>query len=134
MKHTYIYTLLFITCFVLVPEFSFAAGCDYGGGSIANELEGCLSGTDLVNPGDALIESGVKQKLLDWTNAIWWLLGLLAVGAIVYGAFIMTVSGWDDERIKKGKDIVKWSLVWFFALISAGSLLRLVTEVIFSVA
>lgn len=113
-------------------DISFAADCDYSGGSIANELEKCLEDSDLVDPGDALIEKWVQQKFLSWTSALWWLLGLLAVGAIVYGAFLMTVSGGNDENIKKGKDIVKWSLIGFFALISAGSLLRLVTEVIFS--
>jgi len=113
---------------------SFAADCDFNYGSIGSELSNCLNDSDLVNPGDGYIESGVKQKLLAWTTALWGLLGLLAVGAIVYGAFLMTVSGGDDERIKKWKDIVKWSLIWFFALIAAGSILRLVTEVIFAVA
>lgn len=113
---------------------AFGADCTYNWGSIAWELANCLDDSDLVDPGDALIESGVKQQLLSWTNALWGLLGLLAVGAIVYWAFLMTVSGGDDEKIKKWKDIVKWSLIWFFALISAGSLLRLVTELIFAVA
>lgn len=124
--------ILFGTLFF--SNVSLAADCDYRGGSIANELENCLEDTALVDPGDALIESWVKRQLLDWTTALGWLLGLLAVGAIVYGAFLMTVSGWNDENIKKWKDIVKWSLIGFFALISAGSLLRLVTEVIFSLA
>ena len=134
MKKIYIQTFIIISFLFLLPDFVWATNCDYWGGSIASELEGCLSGTDLVNPGDGLIESWVKNKLLAWTSAIWGFLGLLAVWAIVYGAFMMTVSLWDDERIKKGKDIVKWSLIGFLALISAGSILRLVTELIFSVA
>jgi len=129
----YIYLLILFSIFSW--DVTYAADCDFWlNSSIGTALDNCLSDTDLVDPGNALIESWVKQKLLSWTTALWGLLWLLAVWAVVYGAFLMTVSGWDDERIKKGKDIVKWSLIGFFALIAAWSILRLVTEVIFGVA
>ncbi len=111
-----------------------AGGCSYGGGSIASELDGCLNGSNLVNPGDGLIESGIKQKIVYWTSQISGLLGLLAVGAIVYGGLMMTISWGDDEKIKKWKDIVKWALIGFLALIAASGIVRVIVEVMFSVA
>jgi len=53
----------------------------------------------------------VKVQVVSWTNALAAFLGLLAVGAIVYGGLLMTLSGGEDEKIKKGKDIIKWSLL-----------------------
>ncbi len=88
----------------------------------------------LVNPGDGLIESGIKQKVVFWTNSIATALSLFAIGAIVYGGLMMTISWGEDEKITKWKDIVKWALIGFLAAISAWAVVRLVVEVIFAVA
>ena len=111
-----------------------SAACDYNGGSISAELDSCLNGSDLVNPGDGLIESGLKNKIVYWTTQLASLLWLLAVWAIVYGGLMMTISWGEDEKIKKWKDIVKWAMIWFFALIVSGGVVRLIVEVMFSVA
>ena len=108
--------------------------CDYNGWDIWYELDWCLWSSDLVNPWDGLIEWGVKNKIVYWTNQLAMLLWLLAVGAIVYGAFMMTISVWEDEKVKKWKDIVKWSMLWFLWLLLAGWIVRLVIEIMFSVA
>ena len=88
----------------------------------------------MVNPGDGLIESGLKNKIVYWTTQLASLLWLLAVWAIVYGGLMMTISWGEDEKIKKWKDIVKWAMIWFFALIVSGGVVRLIVEVMFSVA
>lgn len=91
--------------------------------------------TDLVDTGwDMKIESGLKVKVTRWTNNIATLLWLLAIGWIVYGWFLMTLSAWEDEKIKKWKEVVKWSLIGFLALVSASSLVRIVVEFIFSLS
>ncbi len=116
---------------------SVEAECEYNNnGGVVDNLDGCLSQEDsyLVNPGDGKIETGVKQRIVYWTNSITSALALFAIGAIVYGGFMMTVSLGEDERIKKGKDIVKWSLLGFLAAISTGAIIRLVVEVIFDIA
>jgi len=110
------------------------AECEYLGGSVTDSLSGCLGDTDLVNPGDGLIEGSIKQQFVTWTNSIASALALFAVWAIVYGWLMMTISIWEEEKIKKWKDIVKWAAIWFLAAISAWAIVRLVVEVIFSVA
>lgn len=105
------------------------------GGDLGASLDGCLNGTDLVDASGSMeLETGVKYKIIGWTQSIGSLLGLLAVGAIVYGAFMMTISVGDEEKVKKGKDIVKWSLLWFLALVLTGAIIRVVIELIFSIA
>ena len=108
--------------------------CQYNG-SIEGSLDGCLQWSNLVDAsGPTLLEGNVKVQVVSWTNALAAFLGLLAVGAIVYGGLLMTLSGGEDEKIKKGKDIIKWSLLWFLALIVAGAVVRIVVEVMFSFA
>lgn len=105
------------------------------GWNLGASLDGCLRGTDLVDASGSMeLETGVKFKIIGWTQSIGSLLGLLAVGAIVYGAFMMTISVGDEEKVKKGKDIVKWSLLWFLALVLTGAIIRVVIELIFSIA
>jgi len=129
--------LTLICIFLLISSFSisYADPCDYSeGASIGNNLDNCLQTTDLVVPGDWLVESSLKNKVVYWTNQLSMLFGLLAVWAIVYGGLMMTISVWEDEKIKKWKDIVKWALLWFLALITAGVLVRIVVELIFSLS
>ena len=132
----YILFILTALCFTgfLASTGVVSAACEYNGGSIASELDNCLSWSDLVNPGDGLIESGIKNKVVYWTTQLAGLLWLLAVWAIVYGWLMMTISWGEDEKIKKWKDIVKWSMLWFLALIVASWVVRLIVEVMFSVA
>lgn len=137
--------IISLFCILVSISFMFSlfnisyADCKVSDSDIRNQelwtlLDNCLSWSDLVNPGDGLIEWGVKEKIVYWTGQLARLLGLLAVGAIVYGALMMTISWGEDEKIKKWKDIVKWSMLWFLALLVSGGLVRIVIELIFSVA
>lgn len=124
-------SLFFFWSFLFSVE---AVNCDYNG-SVSTSLDKCLSKSDLINSAwDMRVETGLKDQVIWWTNNIATLLGLLAVGAIVYGGLLMTLAGGEDEKIKKWKDVVKWSLIWFLALISAWWIIRLVVEFIFEVA
>jgi len=109
--------------------------CEYNeNGSVSQNLDNCLSDSPLVNPWDGLIEWGVKNQIIDWTSQLAIFLSLIAVGAVVYWAGLMTVSVWDDEKIKKWKDVIKWAILWFLWLLLAWALVRIVIELMFSVA
>ena len=109
--------------------------CSYNGvGDVWDALAWCLSGTQLVQSGDFRVEWDFKNKINSWTRAIAWILWLLAVGAIVYGALLMTISGGEDEKIKKWKDVVKWSIIGFIAVVTASALISVVVNFIFAVA
>lgn len=131
--------LVFIWIFlwlIFLPSILFwASNCEFlPGDDISWRIATCLGDTDLVQPVDGEIESGIKQLFVDWTTNIATALSLIAIGAIVLGWLMMTLAGGEDEKIKKGKDIVKWSLIWFLAAISAWAVVRLVVELVFAVA
>ena len=75
--------------------------CQYNG-NVQSSLDGCLAGSTLVDSsGPTLLEGNVKVQIVNWTNALAAFLGLLAVGAIVYGGLLMTLSQGEEEQIKK---------------------------------
>ncbi len=133
MKKILLLLVVFITSLLVFSPEIFAE-CKYNGGSLTQELWNCLDDADLVQAWDGIIEYGVKQKIKSWTTALAGLLWLLAVGAIVYGGLLMTLSWGEDEKIKKGKDVVKWSILGFLAVVMIGSVIRIVVEVVFDIA
>jgi hypothetical protein len=44
---------------------------------------------------------------------------------------MMTLSAWEDEKITKAKDIVKWSLVGLLGVILATTIVTLVINLIY---
>jgi len=99
------------------------------------DLSTCLAKSDskLVDPWyDLDIDSWFKYKILDWVRNIAGFLGLVAVWALVYAAFMMTISGWEEEKVKKAKDIVKWTLLWFLWVVTASSLIAIVVNFMYS--
>lgn len=134
MKKILIFSLCIITLFSFFTFGVEAANCDYNNGSLVSELENCLGWSDLVDSGDGIIESWVKQKIKYWTSTLWNLLGLLAVWAVVYGGLLMTLSGGEDEKIKKWKDVVKWALIGFLWVVMTSAVIRVVIEFVFDVA
>lgn len=131
-KNTFFIFTVFIVFIALYSQ-GFA-DCDVSW-NIGASLDGCLNGSDLVSgAGNMALEAGVKNQIISWTSALGGLLWLLSVGAVVYGAFMMTISIWDEEKVKKWKDIVKWSLLWLLALVMTWAIIRVVVELIFDIA
>jgi hypothetical protein len=70
----------------------------------------------------------VKRLLLSWAWKIGSFLWLVAVWALVYAALMMTLSAWEEEKVKKAKDMVKWTLLWFLGIILASSIIAVVVK------
>lgn len=132
MKKILSLSFLAFVALTLFWEISIAAECWYNW-SITDSLRWCLGSSDLVDPWEGLIETSIKEQFITWTTNLTGALSLIAIGAIVYGGLMMTISVWEDEKIKKWKDIVKWALIWFLWAISAWAIVRLVVEVVFRV-
>jgi len=131
--------ILLILCvfvsFFFVSDIVSAAGCNYDGtGDIWAALDGCVSGSDFVKEWDYTVEGGFKNLVNKWIRAIAGVLGLFAVGAIVYGALLMTLSAGEDEKIKKWKDIVKWSIIGFLGVVTAWGLIAILVNFIFAIS
>ncbi len=132
MKKILIVSFLIIT--FLLPIWVNSAWCDITEvTNIWKSLNDCLDGSKLVNWTDAKIESWVKKLVNSWVKNIWMVLWLLAVWSIVYGSLLMTLSAWEDEKIKKAKDVIKWWIIGFIWLISASGIILLVVNIMYSI-
>jgi len=104
--------------------------------SISDQLTLCLSDTKVVNPPADLevVQGGwFNTFLLLWVDAISWILAVLAVGAIVYGSLLLTLSMWDDEKITKWKDTIKWWIIWFIGILVANTLIELIINILYDI-
>jgi hypothetical protein len=117
---------------------SFADDCSFdvdskNGGSISSALNKCLDWVDLVNVSDAKVDGNFWTQIKSWTNNIALYLWIFAVWSIVFGGLMMTLSAWEEEKIKKAKDIVKWWIIWFIWLITASAIINLVVKIMYSI-
>lgn len=98
--------------------------------SLSSFLNWCKPST-VVWSSDMKVEWWFKGKINNWIKNISLVLWVLAVWALVYAWLIMQFSGWEDEKIKKWKNIIKWTLIWFLLLISASWIVYIVINVMF---
>ena len=101
--------------------------------SVWDALDKCLSNAELVNGSDVTLTSGFWEQIKMWTKNISVYLWVFAVLSIVIWALMLTLSAWEEEKIKKGKDIVKWGMIWFFWIVSAAGIINLIIKMVYSV-
>lgn len=77
------------------------------------------------------VSGGFKDKILNWVWVLGTLFGLWAVAMLVYGAILMQLAFWEDEKINKAKNVIQWSLIGFFLLICASAVIYIVINVMF---
>ncbi len=126
--------LLFIFSIFFIYLSPVSAIAYNSGITISKNLNLALKWTQLVPWDNVKINSWFKDSILKWVENLSIFLSIMAVGSIVYWAFMLTISAWEDERIKKWKDIVKWWMIWFLAIISAGWLIAVVINFVYTVA
>lgn len=107
--------------------------------SVSDALKTCIAWeswteTQLVAKSNMNIETGFKESLLDIVKKVGGFLALGAIFSIAYWALLITLSVWEDDKIKKAKDIIKWWILWFLAIISAGFFIALVVNLIYWLA
>jgi len=80
---------------------------------------------------DAAVETGLKTLINKIVDNLSYVLWILAIWAIVYWGIILVTSAWEDEKVTKWKNIIKWALIWFAWLVSAAWLIKIVISVIY---
>ena len=113
---------------------SYSTDCVYSeSGSISGFLDDCKP--------DSLVwdkipwywvETWLKKIVTDKISDISVILWLLAVAMIVYAGMLMQFSAWDDSKVKKAKDLIKWTLIWVIFLISAWGIVYIVINLMYS--
>jgi hypothetical protein len=112
--------LLILLCLLVIWDTSFAI--DY-------DIDSYLQWSKLVNPmWDATVEGNFKAIILKWVINIWGFLGLIAVWAIAFGSLKMALSAWEEEKLKKAKEIIKWAIFGFLWVVLASSIVTIIIE------
>ncbi len=126
---------------LLFFAFSFSeslfAACDFNSWDVKSSLDWCLENSNSLvttNGWDLKVEWGFKDKINNWIKNIAGMLWLVAIWAIVYAWLMMTLSSWDDEKIKKSKDIVKWAVLGFLWVVWASALIAIIINVFYSIS
>jgi len=137
--------LLLLCSFIILFFNSFAFAwdkCDFNEWTeIADLVDTCMLewwSTKLVNWEKLnfnlrVAVNGFYEQIDEWVMDIGVFLWILAVWAIVYGWLMMTFSGWEDEKIKKAKNIIKWWIIWFVLLISVRSIIMIIVKLVYSI-
>ncbi len=127
--------LIFVLIFSLFISVNVYWSCSYNEwSSISSNLNDCLSWTKLVNITDwnAKISDWFWNYIKKWTNNIALYLWVFAVFAIVFGSIMLTISAWEDEKISKAKNIIKWWILGFLAVISASFIINLIIRIVYN--
>lgn len=53
---------------------------------------------------------------------------VIAVIAVMYGWVLYLISAWEEEKTKKAKNVIIWSLVWVFTSVAAWSLINILNN------
>jgi hypothetical protein len=73
-----------------------------------------------------------KNKILNITQKIIITGSVLAIWWIVLAWILFIVWLWDKEKIKKARDALKWSIIWFIVMIVAQQSVNAIINFIYS--
>lgn len=119
-----IYSLLFVTCLVLaslvkpVSAFTCPDKTVREGESVSALSECNVEKTE----GEKSLMSNVNMLI----NVFASVMGFLAVGMIIYGGFMLLTAQGDPARIKRGKDVVFYSVIGLILVMLAYAIINFV--------
>ena len=119
-----IYSLLFITCLVLaslvkpVSAFTCPDKTIREGESVSALSECNVEKTE----GKKSLMSNVSMLI----NVFASVMGFLAIGMIIYGGFMLLTAQGDPARIKRGKDVVLYSVIGLILVVLAYAIVNFV--------
>ena len=96
------------------------------------EISNCPSGVTCVD--DPLSSGNTAVQPVDIiariAKAIIAPIGAIAFLFFVIGGFYWIFSGGNDERIKKGRDIMKWSIIGIVVIFSSYAVLNFILKIL----
>jgi len=107
---------ILLAYFSVAQTFAVDAETAFGAERVTDNLR--LGGNDLVGTVD---------------NILGYLIGLLYFIAIIFGIyawFVILTSGWDEERVKKGKKIFLYVILWLIVILLASQVINFVINVL----
>lgn len=72
------------------------------------------------------------QLVLDWISYISGFLYLIAVVIGLWWAFNILTAAGDEDKVKKGKDIIVRAILWLIAVFAVSVIMRFVISALFT--
>jgi len=91
---------------------------DYTGGPGA--------GVNAVDPGNTAGADGLPEVAKNIINVILYVLGILAVGFIIYGGVKYSMSAGDATKVKSAKDTIMYAIIGLIVAILAFAIVNFV--------
>lgn len=76
--------------------------------------------------------SGEKDARKILFRILRYLLGftsIVAVAMVLYGGFLWTTSGGNDEKVQKGKNVLKWAVIGIIIITSAWGIISTIMKI-----
>jgi len=108
-------------------------------GDLWSMLNGCKPKTLVWWSNDLTLDSSSQQSwlktlILKWITNITVIILILAVASLVYAWLLFQLRNWEDEKVNKAKNLVKWVLIWTLLMVSASWIIALIITVIYWLA
>lgn len=146
IKKILIFISLLIFSFFSV-DFWYTVDCSYDWSwTVVDSIENCVDDSTLlktknikdkdwniISSSNLKVNEWFKEVLIHWTKKIASYLAFWAIFAISFGSLKMVLSRWEEEEIKKWKDIIKWWIIWLLAVASAGFIISVVVKVVYTI-
>lgn len=92
-------------------------------------LPGCVD-SNIMNPTSPRISDNIWIMLI--SNIIWEVIQYIAVIAVIsliVSGIMYLISGWEEDKAKKAKNWIIWSLVWVLVSISAWWIINVLNNI-----
>lgn len=134
MKKFLILVIFFFGLFSIINVYW--ADCKYIKWSdTAGNLASCLSDWKVLDPWSVEVlwnwEQWFKYQINEWISKLAVALSLLAIAWIAYGSFMFVISAWEEEKVKKWKDIVKWSIIGMIGVVLASWIIAIIVNLMY---
>ncbi len=80
--------------------------------------------------GAGLPQQSAITTVLGFVRAFLSIIGIIALILIISGGFIMMTSAGNEEKVKKGRDLIIWSAIGSLVILSSLGILQLVDSFI----
>ncbi|MBI4435119.1 hypothetical protein HY630_00455 [Candidatus Uhrbacteria bacterium] len=88
-------------------------------------LPASVSAATLTNP---LGTTNVREVIGRLIQAILGITGSVALLMFVYGGFLWLTSGGVPDRVKKGKEVMKWAVLGLVVIVGAYTIVRAIVS------
>lgn len=112
-----------------------SSGCQFDENQSVSDMLGnsACKPNNVITASDYKYDDGARERVIEIANQIIFVGSLLSVGAIVYAGFILVTAIGDDEKIKNGKNSLKFGIIGFVIMLIAFPLVNAIVDIFYTV-